>query len=228
MELLVLDAKIRNTKGKAKALRRNDLIPAVCYGRGFQNRSLEVAYQAFRRVYRETGSSQVFNLNVDGEKIPVLIHEVGYNPVTDRFDHIDFLQIDMKKMVTATVPVEIEGVSPAVKNFNAVVTIVKHEIEVKCLPMDIPHEIKIDVSKLENPGDSVHISDLKLGDKVEILDDPEETLVSVNVVEEFKEEVAEVPDALKAEPTAEGATAEGAQAAPAEGGEEKKEENKEE
>lgn len=209
MELLVLDAKTRDTNGKAKILRRNDLIPAVCYGRGFGNRSLEVGYQNFRKLFKEAGSSQVFNLNIDGEKVPVLVQEVAYNPVTDRFDHIDFLQIDMKKKVTATVPVEITGLSPAIKNFNAVVTIVKHEIEVKCLPMDIPHDVTIDVSKLENLGDSVHIKDLNLGDKVEIMEDPEDTLVSVNAVVEFKEEVAVVPDALKVEPTAEGAAAEG-------------------
>jgi large subunit ribosomal protein L25 len=207
MELLVLEAKIRNVNGKAKELRAQNLIPAVCYGRGFENRSLEVGYQAFRKVFKETGSSQVLNLSVDGQKIPVLVHEVGYNPMTDRFDHVDFLQIDMKVMVTAMVPVEVEGLSPAIKNFNAVVTIVKHEIEVKCLPMDIPHEIKVDVSKLENPGDSFHISDLKLGSKVEILDDPEETLVSISVVEEFKENEVVVPEDLKAEPVAEGADA---------------------
>ena len=209
MELLVLDAKIRNTKGKARKLRGNNLIPAVCYGRGFENRSLEVAYQDFRKIYIKAGSSQVFNLSIDGEMVPVLVQEVAYNPVSDRFDHIDFLQIDMKKKVTATVPVEVIGLSPAVKNFNAVVTVVKHEIEVKCLPMDIPHDVTIDASKLENLGDSVHIKDLKLGDKVEILDDPEDTLVSVNAVEEYKENEAVVPDALKVEPTAEGAAAEG-------------------
>jgi large subunit ribosomal protein L25 len=155
-------------------------------------------------------TTQVINLNIDGEKVPVLIHEIKYNPVTDTFHHIDFLQIDMKKKVDATVPVEVTGVSPAVKNFNAVLTIVKHEIEVRCLPMDIPHEILVDVSALENLGDAVHVGDLKLGDKVELLSDPEETLVSVNAVEEYVENVAEVPEELKAEPTAaEGAAAEG-------------------
>lgn len=223
MELLVLEAKIRDKSVSAKILRRENMIPAVCYGRGFENRTLEVGYQAFRKVFRETGSSQVFNLDINGEKVPVLVHEVGYNPVTDKFDHIDFLQIDMKKVVTAMVPVEVEGVSPAVKNFNAIVTVVKHEIEVKCLPMDIPHEIKVDISKLENPGDAVHISDLNLGNKVEILDDPETTLVSVSVVEEFKEAVVEVPEDLKAEPVA---AAEGGEAA-AEGKEPAAEEKKE-
>ncbi len=216
----VLDAKVRDMTKKAKTFRKENLIPSVCYGKGFESRNIQVEYQAFRKVFKEASTTQVLNLNVDGKKLPVLIHQVDYNPVSDRFDHVDFLQIDMNIKVTATVPVEVVGVCPAVKNFGAIVTVVKQEVEVKCLPMDIPHEITVDVSTLENLGDSFHIKDLKLGDKVEILDDLEETLVSINAVEEFVEQVVEVPDELKVD----------AAAAPAEGaaGEAKEEEKKEE
>jgi len=162
----VLDAQVRDMTKKAKTFRKMNLIPSVCYGKGFETRNIQVEYQAFRKVYKEASTTQVVNLNVDGKKLPVLIHQIEYNPVSDRFDHVDFLQIDMSKKVTATVPVEIVGLSPAVKNFNAVVTVVKHEVEVKCLPMDIPHEITVDVSTLENLGDAIHISDLKLGANV--------------------------------------------------------------
>lgn len=219
----VLDAQVRDITKKAKTFRKQNIIPAVCYGKGFETRSVQVEYQAFRKVYKQASTTQVLNLNVDGKKLPVLIHQIDYNPVSDRFDHVDFLQIDMSKKVTATVPVEVTGLSPAVKNFNAIVTVVKQEVEVKCLPMDIPHEILVDVSTLENVGDSIHISDLKLGDKVEILDDLEETLVSVNAVEEFVEQVVEVPDELKVEAAA---GAEGAETAAAD--EAKAEEKKEE
>jgi large subunit ribosomal protein L25 len=205
MELLVLDAKIRDTSEKAGKVRNQGLIPAICYGRGFENFAVQVEYQNFRKLYKQTGSTQVFNLNVDGKKLPVLIHEIAYNPLSDRFDHIDFLQIDMKQKVTATVPVEVTGVSPAVKNFNALITMVKSEIEVECLPMDIPHEITVDVSKLENIGDTIYVKDLNLGSKVEVKDDPESPVVSVNAAEEYKEEVAEVPEEMKAEPVAPGA-----------------------
>ncbi len=225
MELLVLDAQIRDAKIKANLVRKQGLIPAICYGRGFKNHTVSVEYQNFRKLYKETGSTQVFNLNINGEKVPVLIHELSYNPLTDRFDHIDFLQIDMKKKVTATVPVEVTGVSPAVKNFNAIITMVKQEIEVECLPMDIPHEITVDVSKLENIGDTVYVKDLNLGDKVEVLDDPESPVVAVNAAEEYKEEVVEVPEEMKAEPVAgaEGAAAEGGEAEKAKDGEAKSE-----
>jgi large subunit ribosomal protein L25 len=219
MELLVLDAKIRDGKVSPNQLRRQGIIPAVCYGKGFENRTIAIEYQNFRKLYKETGTTQVFNLKVDKDTVPVLIHEISYNPLSDRYDHIDFLQIDMKKKVTATVPVEVTGLSPAVKNFNAVITMVKQEIEVKCLPMDIPHEITIDVSKLENIGDTVYVKELNLGDKVEVLEDPEEPVVSVNAAEEYKEEVAEVPEELKTEPVA-GAEGEKAAAEGEKGGEE--------
>jgi large subunit ribosomal protein L25 len=222
MELLELVAKARDAKVKPAAVRRQNLIPAVCYGKGFASKSIELEYQAFRKAYKQASTTQVINLNIDGDKVPVLIHEIAYNPISDRFDHVDFLQIDLKKKVTANVPVELVGDAPAIKNFNAVLTLAKHEIEVKCLPMDIPHEIKVDVSKLENIGDVIHISDLQLGDRVEILDNLEETLVSVNEVEEFVEKEAAVPEELKAEPAAEGAEGgDKAEAAPA--AEEKKE-----
>lgn len=223
MELLVLEAKVRDGKSTADSLRKQNVIPAVCYGKGFQNHSVTVEYQAFRKAFKQASTTQVINLSVDGKKLPVLIHEIEYNPISDRFTHIDFLQIDMNKKVTATVPVVVVGEAPAVKNFSGIVSVVKHEIEVHCLPMDIPHEITVDVSKLENIGDAIHIKDLKFSDKVEILSDLEEMLVSVNEVKEFEEQSVEVPDELKAEATPADAAAEGgekAEAAPKE--EEKK------
>lgn len=219
MEMLVLEANLRDATVKSRKIRKADKIPSVCYGKGFDPMALQVDYQSFRKIFRQAGSSQVINLSVDGKKVPVLVHDIAYDSITDNFEHVDFLQVNLKEKVKANVPVEVEGEAPAVKNFNGVVSISKHEIEVECLPMDIPHEIRIDISKLENIGDSIHISDLKLGDKVEILDDLEEVLVTVSAVEEFVEQVAEVPEELKAEPTAaEGESKEG---------EEKKEEKAE-
>lgn len=199
MELLELEAKIRDAKETAAHLRKAGQIPAICYGKSFENYPIQVEYQAFRKLYREAGETQVFNLNVDGKKLPVLIHEIAYNPLTDQFDHVDFRQIDVKQKVTAMVPVELVGAAPAIKNFNAVITMVKQEIEVECLPMDIPHEINIDISHLENIGDVVYVKELQLGDKVEILEDPEEPILSISAVEEYKEEVVEVPEDVKAE-----------------------------
>lgn len=227
METIELVAHTRDLGAKNKALRRQKLIPAVCYGRGFKNRNIQVDYQAFRKAYKAASTTQIINLDVEGEKVPVLIHEITYNPMSDNFHHVDFLQLDLKKKVDAKVPVVLVGVSPAVKNFNGVVTLAKHEIEVRCLPMKIPHEITLDISTMENIGDVLHVKDLSLPKDVEILDELEDSVVSINAFVEYVEEVAEVPEELKAEPVAgaEGApAAEGGEKAAAEG--DKKEEKK--
>ncbi|MBD3270802.1 50S ribosomal protein L25 [Candidatus Peregrinibacteria bacterium] len=199
MAMQVLDAQVRDLSKKAKDLRNDKKIPAVCYGQGIDPISIMMDYQDFRRTFREVSTTQVFNLKVDGDTIPVLVHEVNYNPLDNSFDHVDLLKVNMTEKVDATVPIEVEGVSNAVKNFDAVLNVVKDEIEVRCLPGDIPHELTIDISVLENIGDSFHVKDLNLGDKVQILDDPEEVLVSVSASKEYEETDAEVPEELKAE-----------------------------
>lgn len=201
MEMLVLDAQIRDPKVSANFLRKTNLIPAVFYGKGEKSVSLQFPYQIFRKLFKVAGTTQVIHLMVEGKKQPVLIHDIQYDPLTDSFSHVDFLHVNLKVAVTAHVPVEIVGVPPAVKNFGGVLTIVKHEIEVKCLPMDIPHEIKLDVTNLEAIGDSIHVSDLKLGDKVEIFLNPEEVIVTVSAPKVVEEELStEIPEEIKAEP----------------------------
>ncbi len=201
MSLVVLEAKIRELTNKAKDLRKQSLIPSVCYGKDFASINVQVDYHGFRKLFKKVSTTQVFNLMIDNKETPVLVHEMVFDPVTDRINHIDFLHVNMKEKITTSVPVETEGLSPAVKNFNATITVAKHEIEICCLPMDIPHGIKIDLSKFVNIGDAITVKDLNLGDKVEIIDDPGDVLVTVTEVEEFKEEVAEVPDGVKVEAT---------------------------
>jgi large subunit ribosomal protein L25 len=205
--MLVLDAQVRDTKNSPKYLRKNQLIPAVVYGKAEKSRALQLPYQAFRKLFRVTGMTQVFSLLVEGKKEPVLVHDIQYDPLTDTFSHVDFLHVNLKVAVTANVPVEVVGIAPAVKNFGGILTMVYQEIEVKCLPMDIPHEIKIDVSKLEAIGDSIHVSDLNLGDKVEIHLNPEDALITITTPKVVEELSTEIPEDIKAEPTvAEGAT----------------------
>ncbi len=202
METLVLDVQVRDLKINPKNLRKQSIIPAVCYGQGKAPMAVQVPYSQFRQIYRKAGTSQVVNLKVEGKELPVLIHDLAFDAMTDEFRHIDFLEVNLKKKVEATVPVLLEGVSPAVKNFGGLVTHVKHDLDVYCLPMDIPHEVVIDLSKLENIGDAVAVKDLKLGEKVEILTDAEEVIVTISAPQEFTEQSAEVPDELKTEPVA--------------------------
>jgi len=198
-EDIVLELEQRDLQQKAKRLRSKSRIPAVYYGQGQKNMHLTADYQTFRKLYKKAGSSTVIQLSVDGKKYPVLVHDVDYDAVTDQIAHIDFKHVDMNKEVTAEIKIEIIGVAPAVKNLGGTLEVNKHSLEIKCLPKDLIHSIQVDVSGLEELNSSIHVQDLKVPSTVEILAEPEETVVKVSVprqeVEEEKpEEAAEVAE----------------------------------
>jgi large subunit ribosomal protein L25 len=119
----------------------------------------------------------------------------------------------MNEEVKANIPVVVVGTAPAVKNLGGILTTLKHDLEVKCLPSDLPKQIEVDVSGMETLHSSIHLSDVKVPSGVKLTGNPEEVIVTISVV---KEEAVEAP-AAEAAPGAEGAApAEGA-AAPAEG-----------
>lgn len=213
MDTIVLEAKTRDTKVSPLYLRRTKRVPGVYYGHKEKSVAVDVDYQEFRKAFKKVGANQVLELSIDGKKKPVLIHEVQYNPLTDNYDHIDFLHVNMNEEITAQIPVVIVGVAPAVKNFSGVMTTLKHEIEVRCLPAHLPQTIEVDVSGLEQLHTSIHLKDLKLGEHVKIHGNPEDAVVIV-VPPKLVEETA-LPQAPE-EPVAGAAPAAGA-AAPAEG-----------
>lgn len=213
MAKILLDVQVRDVKVSPTYLRKQRKIPAVFYGNKQKSMALQVDYQTFRKAYEKAGGNQVIELSIDGKKQPVLVQDVQYNPLTDNFDHIDFVHVNMNEEVKANIPVVIVGTAPAVKNLGGILTTLKHDLEVKCLPSDLPQNIEVDVSGLEALHSSIHLSDVKVPNGVKLTGNPEEVIVTISVV---KEEVVEAP-AAEAVPGAEGAApAEGA-AAPAEG-----------
>ncbi len=212
MEKILLDVKVRDVKVSPNYLRKQRQIPAVFYGDKEKSVALQVDYQTFRKAFERAGGNQVIELNIDGKKKPVLVHDVQYNPLTDNFDHIDFVSVNMNVEVKANIPVVIVGIAPAVKNLGGILTTLRHELEVKCLPADLPQNIEVDVSGLETLHSSVHLSDLKLPSGVKLTGNPDDVVVSISVV---KEEVE--PTTTMEQAVAESAAASGTPAAPAEG-----------
>lgn len=209
MDSISLPAQVRDASVKAKVLRRQGLIPAVYYGTGQKTVSLTVPYKDFGKVYEKAGESTLIDLDFGGKSTKVLIHSIQFDPVRDSYEHVDFIYVDMKKEITANVPLEFTGEAPAVKDLNGVLTISKYEVEVKCLPENLPHSLSVDVSGLVDFHTSIHIKDITLPSGVVILDDPSLTVVTVTPPrEEEKEEVpvAAVPVEGAAVP-AEGAAA---------------------
>ncbi|MCB1044808.1 MAG: 50S ribosomal protein L25 [Acidobacteria bacterium] len=142
--------KPRTTTGKEESgrIRRQGLIPAVVYGLNGDPVSVCVEPKIMNKVIRsEQGMNTVLKLKMEGsdQERHVMIKEVDRHPVTNRLWHIDFLRIDMDKMVTAIVPIEYDG-TPAGVKLGGILTIVRHEIEIECLAKDLPGRIHLDVS----------------------------------------------------------------------------------
>jgi large subunit ribosomal protein L25 len=175
---------------KVKRLRAEGELPANIYGRKVKSLAVKIPYDKFEKVYKEEGETGLIEINIGKTKRPVLVHNVQTDPVTDKFIHVDFLQVDLKQKVTADVPVEIVGESPAEKQGLGVVVQQIDEIEVEALPTDLPERFEVDISNLEEVDSAVYVKDLKVDKKkVEIKVDPEEIIVKVEPPREEEEEV---------------------------------------
>ena len=177
---------------KVKRLRRQGLIPANIFGKKVKSRAVQVDLKDFAKLFQAAGETSLIDLTFDKQTKPVLIKNVQLDPVTNLPLHVDFHQVDLTEKVTADIPVEIIGESPAVKELGGVMEIPLSEIEVEALPGDLPEKIEIDISNLKDIGQSVSAADLKLSSKVEIITDPATVIV---IISEPKEEVVEEPPA---------------------------------
>ncbi len=187
MELAV---KTRELLGRrVKSLRREGFIPAELYGHNFTNRHLSVPAGEFSKVFKEAGESVIINLLIDNEKIPVLIQEVIFNPINDAITHIDFYQINMDELITASVSLDFIGQSPAIKEKKGILVKSMHEIEVEALPVNLPSKIEVDISVVRDLGKSIYVKDLKVPSGAKFLVD--ESTVVATIAEPVKEE--EVP-----------------------------------
>ncbi len=176
---------------KVNSLRKENLIPAELYGHGLDNIHLSVPAKEFSKLFKEVGESTIINLNLENKKLPVLIHDVSTDSLSDKIIHIDFYQVRMDEKITTSVPLEFIGVSAAVKEKEGILVKAVQEIEVEALPADLPHNIEVDISQLSDIGMNIHVKDLEIDKKVKVLADPE--TVVATVTEPAKEEVVEKP-----------------------------------
>lgn len=207
MEEIILEAKVRTQTGKGavRKLRRQGRIPAILYGGKGEPLPLEVEEREYEALSGKTaGQNVIINLKLDkenGEAI-ALIKDIQHHPVTERVLHIDFCRISLQKKLTVPVPVAVAGESAGVRE-GGVLEHLLWEVEVECLPTQIPEKIEVDISPL-NIGDTVHVRDLKVGEGIRILTDGGKTILSVvpprvieeEVVEEEKEEEAAEPEVV--------------------------------
>ncbi len=197
MKEVTLKVRSREKRGKeyAKKLRRGGFIPGVVYGQNAVSLPLEIENKAFQALIREgLGENVLVTLTTDDQEAKdrkVLIREIQRDPVKGDIVHIDFHEISLTKKLSIQVPIHLVGIPEGV-TAGGILQHVLRELEVECLPTAIPEKIEMNVSGL-NIGDSIHVADLQL-DGVDVLSDPESSIVSVVPPSVFKEpEVAVAP-----------------------------------
>ena len=198
MEKVILKASKRNVVGKqVRALRRAGKLPAVIYGHRTEPINVELdAHDASLTLAKLTSSSLV-TIEVDGKEYPALVREKQLDFIRNRLIHVDFLAVSMTEKITANVGVQLDGTAPAVKDFNAILVTGLTELEVECLPVDLPARFVVDISGLAKIGDGVYVKDVVAPANVEILSDPDEMIVVATAM--AAEEVEEVEEVLEAE-----------------------------
>jgi large subunit ribosomal protein L25 len=196
-----LDAQSRasGTKNDARRVRRSGKIPAVLYGAGKDAMPVSVdPRQVSRILHSASGHNTIFDLSLDGERTKAMIVDWQYEPIKGSLLHIDLKRIAMDQKLKVKVPIFLKGEAAGVKQQGGILEQVLREVEVECLPTDIPGHIDADVSELVF-GKVLRVSDLPHGEKLKFLTDANQTVAHVTSV---KEEVAPTPEVVAAEAAA--------------------------
>lgn len=212
MEIFDLKASERKGtgKGQARTLRRQGLIPAVLYGPKTESIPLTISVLDLGTIRKQTRNEHVIlNLIIENggtQNKTAMIKELQIAPVTNQYLHVDFYEISLEDKIVVKVPVELIGKSQGVER-GGFVQLVRHQLEVSCLPGDIPARIQVDISELDI-GDAVHVEEVEVGDKVELLYDTNFTVATVVAPTVEEEEVIEEEELLEEGEEAEAAEAE--------------------
>ncbi len=201
-----LKAEKRKITGrKVKKLRREGILPANIYGKKVKSCVVQLELKTFLPVFQEVGETGIVNLSLKREtKIrPVLIHNVQLDPVTDQPLHADFYQVDLKTKITADIPIEVTGESPAVKEKGGILIQPLTEVEVEALPAELPDKLEVDITGLNEIDDAVTVNDLKVPKGVKVLTADKQILAKVEPPAKEEEEAPPPEEEAPAEEAAE-------------------------
>ncbi len=203
MEKVVIKATKRDVAGKqVKAMRREGKLPAVIYGRHTEPINVTLDAHSASLALAKVTSSSLVTLDVDGTEYPALVREKQRDFIKNRLLHVDFLAVSLTEKIRATVGLNFVGVSPAVKDYNAVLVKNLEQLHIECLPSDLPENISIDISVMARPGDGIRVREVAISDKIRVLENPD-TMVAVATAAKVEEEVAAVPGVEGAAPAEE-------------------------
>jgi|SRR5215471_5299418 len=194
----VLEAQPRTpgTKNDARRVRREGRIPGVVYGAGKDALSVSLdPRQVSRILHSQTGHNTIFELAMNGERTQAMIVDWQYEPIKGALLHIDLKRIAMDQKLSVEVPIVLKGDPAGVKQQGGILEQILREVEIECLPADIPSSIELDVSELVF-GMVMRVENLPKHDKLKYLSDPNQPIAHIISV---KEEVAATPEAVAAE-----------------------------
>lgn len=198
MERIDLRASIREETGKgpSRRYRKKGLIPAVFYGPRIESVPLSVDQLELKKIFKGKGGENVL-INLTLAEKPELapqvamIRDIQVDPAKQEIIHIDFQKIDLEKRVEISVPIQLLGKAEGVKA-GGILQQIERELEIRCMPLEIPEQIEIDVSNL-GVGESVHVRDVSVAEEIEILSSAEKTIVTILTPKVEAEKVEEVP-----------------------------------
>ena len=197
-----VEAKPRQGGGKndARRLRMTGMIPGVLYGAGQDSQAVSVDPKQMNRIlHSETGHNSIFDLSLEGQSAKVMIVDWQYEPIKGALLHVDLKRIAMDKVLQVSVPIVLKGEAPGVKQQGGILEQILREVQIECLPADIPGHIDADVSQLMF-GQVIRVSDLPHDGKIKFVSDEGQPVAHVVAVKE-------VVEAAPAEAVAEGAAA---------------------
>jgi len=198
MEETTIVAFLRDKTGKSavRKLRKKGLVPAVLYGHGVQSTALSIEETLINKMIRNKTSEHMLHpLEIKGEngivKKTVMIKDVQYHPVTHKILHVDLYEVKMDEEIVVSVPLHLRGKAVGATK-GGILQQIYREVEIKCLPTKIPEYLELDVTTLDI-GDSFHIKDIPLPEGIKMMEDSEDTVVTIlaPVVEEVEEKEVE-------------------------------------
>jgi large subunit ribosomal protein L25 len=204
MATVSLSANSREGKGKgaARSLRSQGQVPAVIYGHGRDPQALALnARDLDKMLGHIQAESTVIEVTVGGQTAKTLIREIQRHPIKRQILHVDFQALVAGEKVTVSIPIVLQGIPEGVRLEGGVLDQTLREIEIEVDPSNIPDHVEYDVTNMVI-GDSVHISDLKVPEGVEVLDDPETSVAVLAAPRAVIEETPAVAEAVEGEPGA--------------------------
>ncbi|CAK7087035.1 50S ribosomal protein L25 [Tissierella sp. P1] len=205
MTAIKMQIQKRTESGKnlVKKIRKDNVIPAVVYSRGGETASVSVDSAEFLRVYKSAGSSSLLSLELEGETIPAIIKEIQRHPVKNQILHVDFQKLNMDEKVRMTVPIVLVN-RDSIKLQPSILMQLLDQIEIECLPTDIPNGAEVDVENMDFTTPML-VKDLDIANNENItilreLEDAVCTLTQPSINREDEDEETSIPEATEAAP----------------------------